>query len=108
MMRAGRLRHRLSLQSPTITNTSTGTITESWGTTATIWGSVEPLRGREFYDSALINSDITSRIVVRYTSDIEPNYKIVFGTRTFLIVSIIDIDERNKEMNLMVTEEVIK
>ncbi len=107
-MRAGRLRHRLSLQSPTFTNTSVGTITTTWGTAATIWGSVEPLRGREFYDSALINSDITSRIVVRYTSDIEPNYKIVFGTRTFLIVSIIDIDERNKEMDLMVTEEVIK
>lgn len=107
-MRAGQLRHRLSLQSPTITNTSTGTITEAWGTVATIWGSVEPLRGREFYDSALINSDVTARIVIRYTSDIEPNYRIVYDNRTFLIESIVDIDERRKEMNLMVTEEVIK
>ncbi len=107
-MRAGRLRHRLSLQSPTFTNTSVGTVVTTWPTAATIWGSIEPLRGREFYDSALINSDVTSRIVIRYTSDIEPNYRIVFGTRTFLIDSIIDVEERNIEMHLMVIEEVVK
>ena len=107
-MRAGRLRHQLSLQSPTYTNTSVATMVTTWGTVATIWGSVEPLRGREFYDSALINSDVTSRIVIRYTSDIESNYRIVFGTRTFLIDSIINIEERNTEMHLMVIEEVIQ
>ncbi len=107
-MRAGRLRHRLSLQSPTFANTSTGTMVTTFGTVATIWGAVEPLRGREFYDSALINSDVTARIVIRHTSDIEPNYKIVFGARTFLIESVIDIDERQIEQQLMVIEEVIK
>ncbi len=84
----------------------------TWGTAATIWGAVESLSGilpgREFYDSALINSEVSSRIVIRYTSDIKPNYRIVFGSRTFQIKSVIDIDERNKEMNVMVTEEVIK
>ncbi len=107
-MRAGRLRHQLSLQSPTFTNTSVATMVTSWGTAATIWGSIEPLRGREFYDAALINSDVKAKIIIRYTSDIAPNYKIIFGARTFLIESVINIEERNKEMQLMVIEEVIK
>jgi len=106
-MRAGRLRHRLSLQSPTHANT-VGTITTTWGTVATIWGSIEPLRGKEYYDSAVINADISAKIIIRYTADIEPDYKIVFETMTFDIISIIKVDEKDKEMQLMVKEEVIR
>lgn len=108
-MRSGRLRHRLSLQSPTHANT-VGTITTTWGTVAAIWGSIEPLRvgSREFYDSAVINAEISAKVIIRYTADIEPDYKIVFGARTFEIISIINVDEKDKEMQLMVKEEVIR
>jgi len=108
-MRAGRLRHRLDLQSPTHANT-VGTITTTWGTVATIWGSIEPLRvySKEFYGSALYNADMTGTIIIRYTADIKPDYRILFETRTFEIISIINIDEKDKEMQLMVKEEVIR
>jgi len=108
-MRAGRLRHRLSLQSPTHANT-VGTITTTWGTVATIWGSIEPLRvfNREFYSSAVINAEISATIIIRYTADIEPDYRIVFETRIFEIMWIINVDEKDKEMQLMVKEEVIR
>jgi len=109
-MRSGRLRHRLSLQSPTHTNTSVGTIVTTWATVATIWGSIEPLRvgSTEFYDSALINAESTIKIVTRYTSDAKPNYRFVFGTRVFPILAIQNIMERNKEMHFGVKEEVIR
>ena len=109
-MRSGRLRHRLSLQSPTHTNTSVGTIVTTWGTVATIWGSIEPLRvgSREFYDSALINSEVMGKIITRYTSDVEPNYRFVFGTRIFSIITIQDIMTRNREMEFEIKEEVIR
>jgi len=106
-MRAGRLRHRLWLKKPTHANSTAGTVVTTWGTAAVLWGSIEPLKGQEYYDSAAINSEVTSRIVIRYTSDIEPNYILVFETRTFKILSVIDIDEKNREMQLMVKEEVI-
>jgi len=106
-MRSGRLRHRLWLKKPTHANSTAGTITTTWGTVAVLWGSIEPLRGQEFYDSALINAEISSRIVIRYTADIEPDYRFVFETRTFKIISVIDVDEKNKEMQLMVKEEVV-
>ena len=106
-MRAGRLRHRLSLQSPTHANT-VGTITTTWGTVAAIWGSIEPLRGKEYYDSAVINADISAKIIIRYTADIEPDYRIVFETRVFEIMWIINVEEKDKEMQLMVKEEVIR
>ncbi len=109
-MRSGRLRHRLSLQKPTHTNTSVGTVITTWGTVATIWGSIEPLRvgSREFYDSALINSDINAQVITRYISGVEPNYRFVFGTRVFPILAIQNIMERNKEMHFGVKEEVIR
>ncbi len=109
-MRSGRLRHRLFLQSPTIVNDGLGMATTTFGTVATIWGSIEPLRvgSREFYDSALINSEITAQIVTRYISDAKPNYRFVFGTRVFPILAVLNIMERNKEMHFGVKEEVIK
>lgn len=109
-MRSGRLRHRLSLQKPTHTNTSVGTIVTTWGTVATIWGSIEPLRvgSNEFYASALINSDIKAQVITRYTSDVESDYRFVFGTRVFPILAILNIMERNKEMHFGVREEVVR
>ncbi len=106
-MRAGELRHRLTFKGPTHTNDGQGGITETWGSAFTIWGSLEPLKGKEFYDSQLINSEISGKAKVRYRNDIDPTMQIYFGTRTFKILSIINPGERDRELNLMVKEMVV-
>ena len=110
-MRAGRLRHKLWLKSPTNSNNTAGTVVTTYGTVAVLWGSIEPIMvgtgGQEFYDSALVNSEATSKIIIRYTSAINTSYRIIFGTRTFEIISVINVAEKDKEMQLMVKEEVI-
>jgi SPP1 family predicted phage head-tail adaptor len=80
----------------------------TWGTVTTCWAAVEPLRGREWVESNLdANAEVTGKIVMRYKSGISPTYQVYFGSRTFEILSVIDIDERRKEMQLMVRELVI-
>ena len=106
-MRSGRLRHRMWLKEPTHTSDGMGANTTTWGTVEVFWGSVEPLRGREWIASGLENSEVSGKIVRRYKSGITPDMIVTFGSRTFQIVSVINVDERNIEQQLMVTEKVI-
>lgn len=106
-LRAGRLRHRLTFMSPIQTPDGKGAVTESYATTAVAWGSIEPLRGKEYFESQLINSEVTGRIVTRYLGVINPSMIIIFNGRTFEIISIINVEEKNQELQIMVKEKVI-
>lgn len=106
-MNAGYLRHRAWLKSPTHTSDGMGGVTTTWGTATVCWGSMEPLRGREWVESGLENSEITARWRMRYYSGITPDMRLYFGDRTFEIVSVINPAERNKELELMLKELVI-
>ena len=106
-MRSGRLRHLMWLKEPTHTSDGMGANTTTWGTVEVFWGSVEPLRGREWIASGLENSEVSGKIVRRYKSGITPDMIVAFDSRTFQIVSVINVDERNIEQQLMVVEKVI-
>lgn len=106
-MRAGQLRHQVTVKSPTHASDGMGGVTTTWGTVTVCWASVEPLRGREWVESHLENADVTGRIIMRYKSGILPTYQVYFGSRTFEVLSVINKDERNREMELMVRELVI-
>jgi len=67
-MRAGRLRHRLKLQQQVITRDSYGAAIITWTTTATVWGAVEALWGKESVVTDQQVSDLTVRIIIRYDS----------------------------------------
>lgn len=106
-MRAGRLRHRLTFMSPIQVPDGMGAVTESHATAAVVWGSLEPLRGKEYFESQAINSEITGRVVIRYLGVINPVMIITFAGRTFEIISIINVEEKNRELQIMVKEKVI-
>ena len=105
-MRAGKLRHKVTIQDYTESQDSYGAVTKTWSDYATIWASIEPVRGREFWDSKQINAEITAKITIRYLSGITPKMRIKYGARIFEIISVINPEERNKELQLMVKESV--
>lgn len=105
-MRAGWLRHRLTIQELVGSQNSYGEVVQTWSDVATIWGSIEPLRGKEYIEAATARASVDHRIRVRYRSDITPGKRIEYGSRTFEIVSVIDVLEKHKEMELMCKELV--
>ncbi|MFA5866915.1 MAG: phage head closure protein [Actinomycetota bacterium] len=105
-MRAGQLRHKIVIQQVLLSQDAYGASVETLSTFATVWTSIEPISGREYFDSAKLNAEITHRIRIRYTAGITPDMKVLFGSRTFDILSIIDREERNREMELMCAEVV--
>jgi SPP1 family predicted phage head-tail adaptor len=105
-MKAGKLRHRLTLQNKTKTRDEYGAETEGWVDVATVWAAIEPLQGREYLAAQQIQADVTHRITIRYRADIRPAMRGVLGARAFDITSVIDPEERHQELQLMAVEVI--
>jgi len=97
------MRHRITLQSPSAELDATGQ-PASWNDVATVWAAVEPLRGREYFAAQQVNAETTTRIRIRYRAGVTSAMRGRYGSRTYDIVSVIDVDERHVELQLMCTE----
>ncbi len=106
MIAAGTLKDRITVQSVTETRSGSGQVNEAWATFATRWASVEPLQGREFFDSQQVNADITTRIRLRYLEGITPKMRVLYKTRVFNVTSVVNVEERSIETQLLCTEDV--
>ncbi|MBN2909153.1 phage head closure protein [Polycladomyces sp. WAk] len=103
-MRINDLRHRVTLQKKNVIKDSEGLVTETWIDVATVWAAVEPLRGREYFEAAVVNAENIVRIRMRYRDGVKPDMRVIYSGRIFNITSVIDIDERHREMHLMCRE----
>lgn len=74
-------------------------------TVATRWGSVEPLRGREFFQAEITQALVTHRVTMRYWKPLAPDMWFEFRGRRLNIVSVINVDEANVKHEVMCTEE---
>ena len=100
-MRAGWLRHRLVIQSKSYTPNAYGEPVETWTTTATVWGSVEPLRGTEYLTGRTIAEVVTTKIRIRYRSGIAPEMRV-----TYDIESVVEVKTQKRELELMCSEAI--
>lgn len=105
-MRAGRLRHRLTLQSKTYTANAYGEQVVTWSDEATVWGAIEPLSGREYFAQSQIQAEATVRIVIRYYSTIDETWRVKHGGLYYNIVDVLNHDLRNRMMTLMCRQGV--
>ena len=104
-MRAGSLRRRLTIQSVTEgALSSSGEPAETVTTFATVWGSVNPLSGAELYRMHEIHPEVTHAVQIRYLAGVTSKMRVVFGTRSFEIKSVVNTAEANRELNLLCTE----
>lgn len=100
-MRSGLLRKRITLQRSTSTQDGFGQDVITWGDVGSRWASVEPLAGREFEDGQQNISRVETRFVTRYTTGITSKNRIVFDNVNYEIESIINVDQRNREMEIL-------
>ena len=108
-MQAGRLRHRVTVQRATDAIDQYGDQTPTWTALGTVWASVEPLNGREYFAAAQMQSEVSTRIVIRPISGVTltPKDRVKFGSRYFDIQSVINRDERNRELQLLCVERFV-
>jgi SPP1 family predicted phage head-tail adaptor len=103
-MRSGRLRHKCLIEQSTETPNEFGEPITTWKAFASAWMSIEPIKGNEFFSALHVQSEIDSKIVLRWSCKIEnmtDKFRIVFNGKIYDIKSVINVDERNKEIHVM-------
>jgi SPP1 family predicted phage head-tail adaptor len=108
-MKAGELRHRVALQSPTYTRDEGGQTTlTGWTTEATLWAKVETFSGREYQDDAQVVGENQLRVTLRWPlgETLGSDWRLLFGSRALQIDSVTNIDERNRTAVLACREIV--
>jgi SPP1 family predicted phage head-tail adaptor len=105
-MESGKLRHRLDLQSRTITQNAMGEGVEVWTTYATTWASIRPLTGRERFTAAQFAAEVTHQVGIRWRQ-VRPKAqdRAVFQGRVFRIDYVMVDDERRESVEMLCKEE---
>lgn len=79
---------------------------QTWADTATVWAAVLPLSGREYWAAQQVSAERAVEFHTRYLSGVVPKMRVSYNSRTFDIKSVINVEERNREL-ILVTEEVV-
>ena len=84
MLKAGRLRHHLRLESPTRTqHPTTGEVTTTWTTVVeSIACAIEPVSAKDFIAAQAVQSKVTVRLVIRHRAGLKPNMRFVAADGT--------------------------
>lgn len=102
----GNLRHRITFQEQTEAQNDYGEKNKDldWIDVTTVWASINPISGKEFFSAEKVSSEVSHKINMRYIPGISPDMRIQFRERLFHIISVINFQERNIELQLLCKE----
>jgi len=103
-MRAGRLRHRVTVQTPTGSASAFGEITNAWSDVATVWAAVEPTNSTERMENEQAKTFTSHRVLMRHRSDVSTTERVKFGSRYLHVNSVINPNEQDQMLELLCTE----
>ena len=103
---AGQLRHRIKIQTLTRGRGANKGVIETWVTTTTVWGDIQPVSGRETVDANRMDSRVTHEIEIRYYSaGFTPDNRLQDEDGNNYNIEVVkNIGRRNRRMLIQVIE----
>lgn len=108
-MRAGKLRHRITIQQQMKGRDTDGGEIIIWSDLATVWAAVEPQSGdeRHISDSDQLLASRLTKFRIRKRDGLNATMRIIFGSQVFDIREIIHVETGNREMWLIGEEKAV-
>jgi len=105
-MRAGRYRHRVTIQRPVEVQAGSGDVTQTWADLATVWARITPARGEKYLAAQQIDDAQAVAFRIRYRLGIRPNQRLKYSPEPGLyklydVVDVLEINERRREIEMM-------
>jgi len=99
------MNRRIVIREKSVTRDAYGAEVITWGTVATVWAAVLPVRGREYVAMREAQADITTRFLIRYRAGITPAMQIQFDGTDYGIVEVINPGDARETLELMARAE---
>lgn len=100
-MNPGQLTERVTIQRVQSGADEIGQPYSTWLTLGTTWASVEPLVGREYFAAGGAQSEVTTKVRMRYRPGITSADRLIHEGKLYGITSVIDYKSANRELVLM-------
>lgn len=104
-IRAGTLRHKILIQRAANTTGSMGSVKSTWNNIKITRASINPTTGTEWFINESIVNDVDSFIILRKT-DLIPADRIIYNSRIFNIVRVLDDRERRNSLLVLAKERI--
>lgn len=105
-MRSGNLKRPITIQYDAGSTNTANELIPNWQTFIETRAAVIPLNGKQLMEAQKIESEITTRIIIRYRTGINQNMRVLHGSQKFEIMFIVNVNSENRELHLMCKEKV--
>lgn len=102
--RSGRANQLVTIQRATTSRDSYGQPIQTWTTLASWRCEVRPVRGAEYFAAQQFNAETSHKLTGHYISGVLPTDRVLFDSRVLKIISVINVGERGRELELMCKE----
>lgn len=103
-MRAGDLRHRITLQKRGETRGPDGEVITGWvDFAASVPASVIPLSGREFVAAGEQQSEVQARVTIRWRDGVLDTMRMLFDGKVYAIKAVLPDPTARRHITLMVS-----
>jgi len=107
-VKLGPMRQRVTLQSFTVSTwDSYGEEQKSWSDVGTYYAEVLTLSGREAVNAKQICAEATHLVRIRWIGPVDPSQQFLWGGRTLHILHVNNVDNRNREYQILCNEVVV-
>lgn len=96
MINAGKLRERVTVQTPSGTTNPLGETVISWSNSTAVWASVEGVSAREALALGQQETVLTHRVRMRYLPGLTQDMRLAWRNRTLEIVSLLEHGNRSE------------
>jgi len=106
-VRAGEYRFRGMIQESTEVQDAHGEMVDAWADLVKVWMKIVPVKDQELIARNREESVTTHKVFLRYSSEVagvNSTMRILFGARVFAIQSVLNLGERNRDLELLCEE----
>ena len=103
-MRAGKLRHQITIETPTRVPDGQKGYAISWATLADVWADIRPTSSSDRFGQSHVYNGTSHQIDIRALAGVTTKERIKFGSRYFTISGVVNEDERTRRMTLSCDE----
>jgi SPP1 family predicted phage head-tail adaptor len=100
-MKIADLRDVVTIQAPGVAQDEIGEPVAAWTAFASVRANVRDLTGRELFAAQAVQSQVTTKVTIRFREDVLPSMRVMRGAEAFTIQDVMNTTGRRDWTELL-------